>query len=92
MELPANLPLVKADPDRITQVLDNLLNNAINYSPQGGKIDVKAAIKEIQVVISVSDQGIGIPQDKLSSLFQKYYRVDSPLKNKVKGMGIGLNL
>lgn len=92
MDIPPELPLLKADPDKVTQVLDNLLNNAINYSPNGTRIGVKVTPGTGELVTGISDQGIGIPRDKISSLFQKYYRVDSPLKDKVKGMGIGLNL
>jgi putative nucleotidyltransferase with HDIG domain len=87
-----DLPPVKADPDRIRQVLDNLLTNAINYSPEGGKITVRAVPLGNEVRVSVSDQGIGIPKDKQEMLFQKFYRVDSPLKSKVKGTGLGLSI
>lgn len=92
VSLPAALPRVKADPDRILQVLDNLLSNAVNYSPQEGRIIVKAEPLGDKVRVSVSDQGIGVPKNKQEFIFQKFYRVDSPLKSKIKGTGLGLSL
>ncbi len=83
---------VKADPDKLLQVLDNLLDNAIKYSPDGGLITVAGERKDGEVQVMVSDQGIGIPKDKQAMLFEKFYRVNSPLKATVSGTGLGLNL
>jgi two-component system sensor histidine kinase VicK len=83
---------VKADPDKMLQVLDNLLDNAIKYSPEGGLVTVTGQKKDGEVQVSVTDQGIGIPQEKQGMLFEKFYRVDSPLKSQVSGTGLGLNL
>lgn len=90
--LPFSLPPVKADPDSVLEVLDNLLTNAINYSPNGSKILVEAEREEDQVKVSVSDGGIGIPEDKRELIFQKFYRIDTPLKQEVDGTGLGLSL
>lgn len=90
--LPPGLPHVEADADRLMQVLDNLLDNAVKYSPDGGRIAVEADARGGELLVSVSDEGIGIPQDKLEVVFEKFQRLDSPLKNKVSGTGIGLNL
>ena len=86
------MPPVRADPDRLQQVLDNLLDNAIKYSPDGGKVIVKAEPQRGELLVTVSDQGIGIPKDKLEVVFEKFHRLDTPLKHKVSGTGIGLNL
>lgn len=91
-QLPANLPRVQADPDLVLQVLDNLLDNAIKYSPEGSQIALSARSLNGEVQVSVSDRGIGIPKDKLEAIFEKFYRVDSPLKGKVSGAGLGLSL
>ena len=90
--LPPQPLKARVDPDKVLQVLDNLLTNAINYSPEGGKIIVTGENLGNEIRIGVSDQGIGIPKDKLELIFQKFYRVDSPLKHKVPGTGLGLSL
>jgi len=84
------LPIVEADPNRIEQVLRNLLDNAIKYSPQGGVIVVRGQVAEKQIVISVSDQGVGIAPEHLNRLFEKFFRVNSGLVNHVVGSGLGL--
>lgn len=90
--VPAGLPSVKADEDAILEVLDNLLTNAINYSPEGGKITVSAENMADHIKISVSDEGIGIPEDKKELIFNKFYRIDTPWKEQVEGTGLGLSL
>jgi len=92
IRLPAEPLPVRADPDKLLQVLDNLLDNAIKYSPNGGQIIVSGERRDGEVQVSVSDQGIGIPQEAQARLFDKFYRVDSPLKHEVAGTGLGLNL
>ena len=87
---PETLPLVRGDPLRLRQVLDNLLTNAIKYSPNGGRIDVRARWCDSEVVISVADHGIGLPPDKIGRLFEKFYRVDNALAHRVRGSGLGL--
>ena len=85
-----DLPLVRADSDSIFRVVANLLSNARKYSPNGGAIVVSAASVDGMVEISVKDEGLGIPADALSHLFQKFYRVDTADRRAIRGTGLGL--
>ncbi len=91
-QLPQEPLRVRTDPDKLTQVLDNLLDNAIKYSPSGGSILVREERQNGQVKVSVIDQGIGINKEQQARLFEKFYRVDSSLKHQVAGTGLGLSL
>ncbi len=90
VDFPRAFPIVDADPGRITQVLRNLLDNAVKYSPQGGMIVVRGEVQETQVVVSVADQGVGIAPEHLNRLFEKFFRVESGLGRHVVGSGLGL--
>jgi len=91
--LPADLPPVQADEDRITQVLVNLVANAIQYTPDGGDVTILATRQADEVHISVKDTGIGIPPEHLANLFTRFYRVDkSRSRNAGGGSGIGLTI
>jgi signal transduction histidine kinase len=90
VDFPRDFPIVDADPGRITQVLRNLLDNAVKYSPQGGVIVVRGQVGETQVVVSIADQGVGIAPEHLNRLFEKFFRVDSGLGRHVVGSGLGL--
>ncbi len=91
--LPADLPPVLADEDRITQVLVNLVANAIQYTPQGGDVTIAAARQSHTVLISVKDSGIGIPPEHLPNLFTRFYRVDKSRSRQAGGgSGIGLTI
>jgi signal transduction histidine kinase len=91
--LPADLPPVQADEDRITQVLVNLVANAIQYTPEGGDVTISAARQADEVHISIKDTGIGIPPEHLANLFTRFYRVDkSRSRNAGGGSGIGLTI
>jgi PAS domain S-box-containing protein len=91
--VPEDLKHVNADRDKLDQVLTNLLSNAIKYSPDGGKITVHAReIDDNKISVSVSDHGIGIPEDQISRLFTRFHRVDSRDSRKQYGTGIGLYL
>lgn len=90
--LPAGLLPVNVDPDRLRQVLDNLIFNAIKYSPAGGEITLGARNEPDQVVVSVADQGMGIPHKALERLFSKFYRVESAATEGIGGTGLGLTL
>jgi two-component system sensor histidine kinase VicK len=81
---------VEGDEDKLTQVLDNIISNAMKYSPQGGKITFKMEEKEDHIVISVSDQGMGIPKENLQQIFERFYRVDKARTRKLGGTGLGL--
>lgn len=91
--LPADLSLVLADEDRITQVLVNLAANAIQYTPEGGEVLISASRHADEVHISVKDTGIGIPPEHLANIFTRFYRVDkSRSRNAGGGSGIGLTI
>ncbi len=90
--LPADTLPVHADPKLLYMVVQNLLDNAIKFSPQGGTITVRAWSENDNVHITVSDEGIGIPPDKLERIFEKFYQVDLSTTRRFGGMGIGLAL
>lgn len=81
---------VEIDADRIIQVLDNIMNNAIKYSPDGGVITGRMEKRGDQVVISISDQGMGIPKADLQKVFSRFYRVDRARSRAMGGSGLGL--
>jgi len=85
-----HFPIVDADPHRIEQVLRNLVDNAVKYSPEGGMIVIRGAVEDTHVTISVSDQGPGIAPEHLNRLFDKFFRVESGLGRHVVGSGLGL--
>ncbi len=85
-----NLPLVDVEPDRIRQILVNLLTNAHEYSPQGASIEVAARVVGVDVEIAVSDDGPGIPEDQLEHIFERFTRGDAGLTQRVGGTGLGL--
>jgi K+-sensing histidine kinase KdpD len=86
----ADFPIVSADPRRIMQVLRNLLDNAIKYSPDGGLVVVRGQVTDKEVIISVADEGIGLSPEHLNRLFEKFFRLKSPLGQQVRGSGLGL--
>ncbi len=92
LDLPDDLPLVRADERRLRQVLDNLISNAIKYSPKGGAITIGARPQEDHVLVFVQDEGIGIPEEDQEAIFESFYRVDSSLKRSTQGAGLGLFL
>lgn len=81
---------LEIDEDKLTQVLDNIISNALKYSPEGGKITFTMTEELGQIVISVSDEGVGIPKDKLDKIFERFYRVDKARTRKLGGTGLGL--
>lgn len=81
---------VWADRDRLTQVLDNIISNAIKYSPNGGTITFTLEKRFRQIVVSVKDEGIGIEYDQLDKIFDRFYRVDKARTREVGGTGLGL--
>ncbi len=92
VDCPADLPSIRGDSNRLGEVLQNLLDNAVQYTPAGGRITVRAARPEGQVVISVSDTGIGIPQADQERIFERFYRVDAARSREVGGTGLGLSI
>ncbi|MCW1969331.1 MAG: ATP-binding protein [Anaerolineae bacterium] len=87
-----NLPLVYADEARITQVLSNLISNAIKYSPNGGEIRVSDKLTDKEVIISVSDHGKGIAEADQPFVFDRFYRAQDSATQKQSGTGLGLYL
>jgi PAS domain S-box-containing protein len=90
VELPSEAPIVHADPDRIEQVLRNLLGNAIKFCPPHTEITVRLAVEEGRAVVSVADQGPGIAREDSASLFLPFHRVRTVGGREVKGIGLGL--
>jgi PAS domain S-box-containing protein len=84
--------LLYADPNRLTQVLSNLLNNAAKYTPPGGRIEVSAAVDGRNVLVTVADTGIGIPADKLDCIFDMFTQIEGTCGRIQSGLGIGLTL
>lgn len=89
---PGDFPAVYADRERVRQVLENLLSNAVKYSPDGGTIRITGRSEGDFAVISVSDQGIGIPAEEQPLVFRRFYRVDNRLRRSTQGAGLGLFL
>ena len=84
-------PLVAAvDAKRVEQVLRNLLDNAIKYSPGGGTITVQAYVDDVQILLAVSDEGIGIPAEEWERVFERFHRVENEITRRMRGAGLGL--
>lgn len=84
------LPTVWADPDRLEEILANLIDNAVKYSPGGGTIELSARKSDDRLIISVSDPGVGIPAKELDKIFEKFHRVDRGDARSTYGHGLGL--
>lgn len=81
---------VYIDQDKLTQVLDNIISNAIKYSPDGGTIKFNTRIKNRKVIVSVSDEGVGVPKHNVAKIFDRFYRVDKARSRNLGGTGLGL--
>jgi signal transduction histidine kinase len=90
VDFPADFPVVPADPHWMRQVLRNILDNAVKYSPEGGLVVVRGEGRAGDVVISIADQGVGISSEDLIPLFERYFRVRSASALHVPGTGLGL--
>jgi signal transduction histidine kinase len=92
-DLPTDLPPVRADTNRLLQVLTNLLNNALHYTPAGGRVSLSAETRGHEVIVRVADTGIGIPSEHLPYIFDRFYRVDKSRSRQAGGgSGIGLTI
>jgi len=91
-DIKRDIPSVLADRTQIERVFINLLGNAVKFTPEKGKITVRANTKDSMVEVEISDTGVGIPSDSLSKIFEEFYRVDNPINQQVKGTGLGLSL
>jgi signal transduction histidine kinase len=84
------LPPVAADPDKLRQVLTNLIDNAVKYSPDGGRVSVLVARVGNRIRFRVQDEGLGIPPAEQARIFEKFFRLDPQLTRGVGGTGLGL--
>ncbi len=91
-KLPEDLPDVYVDENRISQVLLNLVGNALQYTPEGGRVEISASYSGGEVYIRVADTGIGIPKEYLEHIFTRFYRVDKSRSRAGGGSGIGLTI
>ncbi|WP_188455433.1 cell wall metabolism sensor histidine kinase WalK [Virgibacillus oceani] len=89
-ELPKGQFYVWMDKDKMTQVLDNVISNAIKYSPEGGAIRFKIEKQKHQLLVSIADEGIGITYEKVDKIFERFYRADKARTRKLGGTGLGL--
>jgi two-component system sensor histidine kinase VicK len=89
-EIPETPIFVEIDPDKINQVIDNIISNALKYSPEGGQITFKVQVLEKSIEVSVRDQGMGMPKGNVEKIFQRFYRVDKARSRKLGGTGLGL--
>ena len=87
-----NIPDIPIDKDGIEQVILNIISNAIKYTPQGGIIDIYARAEEEKVIISIKDNGIGIPDEDKARIFERFYRVDKGRSRELGGTGLGLSI
>jgi two-component system phosphate regulon sensor histidine kinase PhoR len=84
--------LIRADEEAVRQILDNLIDNAIKYTPEGGMVQVACRLEGDAVAIEVADTGIGIPRDDLPRVFERFYRVDKARSRELGGTGLGLSI
>ena len=91
-DVPRTFPEVTADPNRVAQILTNLVGNACQYTPTGGEIVVSARVRDGEAHISVRDTGIGIIPENLTKIFDRFFRADDPLVQETPGTGLGLSI
>lgn len=92
LDFDPDFPVIYGDERRLTQVLNNLVSNAIKYSPEGGDITITGEVHSEHVTVAVRDEGIGIPSHQQNRIFQKFSRLDNALSRKTEGTGLGLYL
>ncbi len=92
LSFPPDFPTVPGDAARLESVFSNLINNAMKYSPAGAPIHVAGRVGPNEAIVTVSDQGIGIPLDEQGRVFERFYRVDDALSRRTQGSGLGLYL
>jgi signal transduction histidine kinase len=91
LQVPETLPTVIGDPDRLKQVMVNLVGNAVKYNHEGGRVDIEAKVGENELNVAVRDTGRGIAEEDLPHIFEKFYRVDDS-EQQVRGTGLGLSI
>jgi len=91
--IPEDLPLIRADRDRLSQILINVLDNAVKFTPEGGQVTITASPEAAsEVVVRIVDTGIGVPHDEISRLGERFYRVDKTRSRELGGTGLGLSI
>jgi two-component system, OmpR family, phosphate regulon sensor histidine kinase PhoR len=92
IDLPADFPIVRADEALLREIFDNLLDNAVKYSSKHGEIHLGAQRRRSEIVLSVSDDGVGIGQEDLPRIFERFYRADKARSRELGGTGLGLSI
>ncbi len=92
VDITDSLPRVNADESRLVQVLLNLIDNAVKYTPQGGRVSVRAEPQERMIRVDIEDTGVGIPENDLPRIFERFYRVDKARSREFGGTGLGLSI
>lgn len=87
---PDDLPMIHVDPQRFSQVIGNLIRNALDNTPEGGKVRIEALAEDEWLVINIIDNGVGIPVDEIPRIFQRFYRIDPSRQSKSGNSGLGL--
>jgi two-component system phosphate regulon sensor histidine kinase PhoR len=90
LDVSTGLPTMRADESRLQEVVYNLLDNAVKYSPTGGRIDIRAELRGEQIALTIADEGTGIPGRDLPRIFERFYRVDKARSREIGGTGLGL--
>jgi two-component system phosphate regulon sensor histidine kinase PhoR len=91
--IPEDLPPIRADRDRLSQVLINILDNAVKFTPEGGRVTLVASpAADREVVVRITDTGIGVPRDEISRLGERFYRIDKTRSRELGGTGLGLSI
>lgn len=92
VNMPDKPILVNADPAKLEQVFANLMNNAVRFTPQGGKVNLSVLLEKNEVRVLIRDSGIGIPRQDLEKIFEEFYQVENHLRRHMGGMGLGLSI
>lgn len=91
-QVTSHLPLFHGDADHMRRVIDNLVGNALKFTPKGGKVSISLDVVDQKFLLQVSDTGIGIPEDELQKIFDRFYQVDGSMSRRFGGTGLGLSL
>ncbi|GAB6100568.1 HAMP domain-containing sensor histidine kinase [Halanaerocella petrolearia] len=92
LDLPFELPKIQGNQDQLSRLMINLVDNAIKYTPSGGKVEIRGYSENDEIVIEVEDNGIGIPKEDISRIFERFYRVNKARSRKLGGTGLGLSI